>query len=84
MPNNRIAVQQPDYFLGELVEVKGEEFDLTLSQQVAQAADDLARPLIVLDDIGQDRPHLINVRWVSGEEALCRLGIAQDSGKWLV
>jgi hypothetical protein len=55
----------------------------TPPQQTPQPADHSGRALVVLDDVLEDRPHLLTVRPLRPQDPLGRLGVAQDRGEGL-
>ena len=55
-----------------------------LLQQRPQAPDHFAGALVVLDDVGQDLAHFVEVGRLTGHEALRGLGVAQDAHERLV
>ena len=53
-------------------------------EQRPHPVDNGARTPVVLDDVGKDRPNLVEVRRCTLQEQLRRLGIAQDRAERLI
>ena len=79
-----LAVQQGQRFGHDLVQVDALERPLGRADHDTQAADDLAGALVLADDVAQDLAELLVAGLALGEEALRRLGVAENGGQRLV
>lgn len=83
-PALRVGAEQLHHVGGGLVQIQGLPLELALAQQLSHAPDHLARPQVVLPDVGQDPSHFIEAPGFGLEQHLGRIGVAQDRPERLV
>jgi hypothetical protein len=73
-------VRQVEDLPSDFVQVYGLENDVALLQELAEAVDDRARLLVVLDDVIQRLAYLVQIRRALIQEPARSLRVREDCG----
>ena len=81
---DKVAVHEQENFVHALRYINRLSVQLAFLEEKAEAANDLAGTLHLVDDVAENLPQLVKICRVTGQETLRGLGVAENGGQRLI